>query len=93
MSYIDFRMKPAAPKDGRADSPAPATSPSHRESAPKRASDRSAVLMTGGLIVTIVALVFALALASIREPFTAAIVTIILLLPTASLLGGDKHRR
>jgi hypothetical protein len=90
MTYIDFRMEPAPAPDHEADS---AVEPPLPAKPARRTSDRSALLMTSGLVVTIMALFFALALASIREPFTAAIVTIIVLLPAASLLGGDKRHR
>jgi hypothetical protein len=44
----------------------------------------------GGVIA---ALLFALSFVAIREPWTAAIVTTVLLLPGAALFGGDPHRQ
>ena len=86
MAYIDFRMRPP-PADTV---PAPKAPP--QDKAPARVP-RGAIWIGAGIAVVVVALIFTLALVSIGEPFVAGLVTLLLLLPAASLLSADDRRR
>jgi hypothetical protein len=96
MAYIDFNMRPSdavltdpkAPAKRR-DVAAPATL---RIGTPRIETPHAAYLVGGAIVSVIAALLFALAWVSIGQPITAAIVTILLLLPAASLLSGDGRR-
>jgi hypothetical protein len=92
MAYIDFNMRPSD-----AAIIEPTAGANKRDivvrSTPRIETPHAAYLIGGAIIALIAGLLFALAWASIGQPITAAIVTVLLLLPAASLLGGDSRRR
>ena len=88
MAYIDFRMRPPPAETV----PAPGASPA--DDAPvRRNAPRGAMWIGVGVAIVVTALIFTLALVSIGEPFVAGLVTLLLLLPAASLLSPDDRRR
>jgi high-affinity Fe2+/Pb2+ permease len=85
MAYIDFKMRPP-PADTGVAPEAPAEEASARKPAP-----RGAMWIGAAIAVVVAALIFTLALVSIGEPFVAGLVTVLLLLPAASLLSADDR--
>jgi hypothetical protein len=92
MAYIDFNMRPSDAALVEPTVPAKQANVVAR-STPRIETPRAAYLISGGIVAVITGLLFALAWVSIGQPIPAAIVTILLLLPAASLLGGDGRRR
>ncbi|MDO6413012.1 hypothetical protein Q4F19_01320 [Sphingomonas sp. BIUV-7] len=93
MAFVDFNMR--VPSADEAQGPVAkdaAASRSHTPAAPLK-TPRGTLWIGVGMAAVAIALVFALAFASIGEPIVAAIVTILLLLPAASLFASDGHRR
>lgn len=91
MAYIDFSMRPP-----REDVAEPAVPPGPAPALPRASrpgKSHASYWIAGGIAALFPGLVFALVFASIGEPFIAALVTIVLLLPCAGLIGGDGRRR
>jgi hypothetical protein len=91
MAYIDFSLRPPPETTERpaADTPGFAVHPAR---AKRLEEPCTALWLAVGIALVFVALIYVLALTSIGEPLTAAIVTVVLLLPAASLFGGSGRR-
>lgn len=88
MAYIDFNLKTPDAPAGPA--PEPVAPPERHARRIERPS--AALWIALGIGGVVALLLFALAFVAIREPWMAAIVTTILLLPAAALFGGDGRR-
>lgn len=89
MTYMDFRPLLPGSNDGeRSQRPVEPGGGERRQPPSPRAS-----WIGGGIAGVVVGLLYALAYVSLEEPAIALLITVLVLLPAASLMGGNSRSR